>query len=97
MICEQYAIQKGEISMARADLLRKLFGSFSSDDKEMFIKTAQEIIDDERKKNHLVLADDLQRVLNATNPNKRYTMSAMKTNSAPNADKDVRLVEFYYS
>ena len=38
--------------MARADLLKKLFSSFNNDDRELFTKTAYEIINDERKKNH---------------------------------------------
>ena len=48
--------------MARADLLKRLFSCFSNDDKELFIKTAYEIIADERKKNHAMLADDLEMV-----------------------------------
>ncbi len=55
--------------MARADLLKKLFSSFKNDDKELFIKTAHEIIADERKKNHSILADDLEMVLNVVNKN----------------------------
>ena len=45
--------------MARADLLKKLFSSFNNNDRELFMKTAHEIIADERKKNHAILADDL--------------------------------------
>ena len=50
--------------MARADLLKKLFSSFNNNDRELFLKTAHEIIADERKKNHAILADDLEMVLN---------------------------------
>lgn len=82
--------------MARADLLKKLFSSFSNDDRELFIKTAHEIIDDERKKNHSILADDLEMVLNGARKNYRNSMSAMKTAMTQNADKDVRLVEISY-
>ena len=46
--------------MARADLLKKLFSSFNNNDRELFLKTAHEIIADERKKNHAILADDLE-------------------------------------
>ena len=56
--------------MARADLLKKLFSSFNNDDRELFIKTAHEIIADERKKNHAVLADDLEMVLNGVGQRK---------------------------
>lgn len=47
--------------MARADLLKKLFSSFKNDDKELFIKTAHEIIADERKKNHCSLPSKTQK------------------------------------
>lgn len=36
--------------MARADLLKKLFSSFKTDDREAFHKVANDIIEDERKK-----------------------------------------------
>lgn len=48
--------------MARADLLKKLFSSFKNDDRELFFKIAGEIIEDERKKNHGILANDLSRL-----------------------------------
>ena len=57
--------------MARADLLKKLFSSFNNDDQELFMKTAREIIADERKKNHIILADDLEMVLNGIRKNRR--------------------------
>ena len=50
--------------MARADLLKKLFSSFKQDNKEMFYAVASEIIEDEKKKNHGILADDLKLILN---------------------------------
>lgn len=82
--------------MARADLLKKLFSSFNNDDRELFIKTAHEIIDDERKKNHSILADDLEMVLNGARKNYINSMSTMKTVVTQNTDKDVRLVEILY-
>lgn len=82
--------------MARADLLKKLFSSFNNDDKELFIKTAHEIIADERKKNHSILADDLEMVLNGAKNNYRHSMPTMKTVVTQNSDKDGRLVEIVY-
>lgn len=82
--------------MARADLLKKLFSSFISDDRELFMKTAHEIIADERKKNHSILADDLEMVLNGAKKNYRHSMSTIKTVVAQNSDKDARLVEIVY-
>ncbi len=81
--------------MARADLLKKLFSSFTNDDRELFIKTAHEIIADERKKNHSILADDLEMILKGTT-NNRKTTNVIKTLNSQNTDKDMRLVELYY-
>ena len=81
--------------MARADLLKKLFSSFTNDDRELFIKTAHEIIADERKKNHSLLADDLEMILNGAK-NNRKASNVMKTMTSQNTDKDIRLVELYY-
>lgn len=81
--------------MARADLLKKLFSSFNNEDRELFLKTAHEIIEDERKKNHSILADDLEMVLTGAKRNYRQTMASMKTVAIQNAD--IRLVDILYS
>ena len=61
--------------MARADLLKKLFSGYNNNDRELFLKTAQEIIADERKKNHsLFCADKLERAL--SNPEEAILMLA---------------------
>ena len=80
--------------MARADLLKKLFSSFNNEDRELFLKTAHEIIEDERKKNHPILADDLEMVLTGAKRNYRQTMASMKTVAIQNAD--IRLVDIIY-
>ncbi|MCP3995057.1 MAG: ATP-binding protein [bacterium] len=49
--------------MARADLLKGLFQSFQKRDDAAFRSVATEIIEDERKKHHPVLANELQRIL----------------------------------
>lgn len=49
--------------MARADLLKKLFESFQKRDDTAFRSVASEIIEDERKKQHPVLANELNRIL----------------------------------
>lgn len=82
--------------MARADLLKKLFSSFNNNDRELFTKTAHEIIADERKKNHSILADDLEMVLNGAKKHYRHSMTTMKTVVAQNTDKEARLVEIVY-
>jgi SpoVK/Ycf46/Vps4 family AAA+-type ATPase len=49
--------------MARADLLKKLFHSFRTRDECAFAEAAQEIIQEERKKHHPVIANELERIL----------------------------------
>ena len=49
--------------MARADLLKKLFRGYKGGDDSSFIEAAREIIDDERKKRHTVLANELSKIL----------------------------------
>jgi SpoVK/Ycf46/Vps4 family AAA+-type ATPase len=51
--------------MARGETLRKLFKSFSHNEREAFLLAAQEIIDEERSKNHLLLAKDLEKLLHS--------------------------------
>lgn len=91
-----HIVSKGENTMARADLLKKLFSSFKQDDKETFYKIANEIIEDERKKNHGILADDLKMILfNGNSPVKRST-TAFIASTPKDADKDAPLVEVIY-
>ena len=49
--------------MARAELLKKLFENYQRRDDAGFRTVAEEIIEDERKKQHPVLANELQRIL----------------------------------
>lgn len=80
--------------MARADLLKKLFSSFKQDDKEMFYLIASEIIEDEKRKNHGILADDLKLILNGNYQTKKTTMTTF--NTPKDKDKDMPLVEVMY-
>ena len=50
--------------MARADLLKKLFRAYRDSDRETFMDVARCIADEERKKRHPVLANELLRILN---------------------------------
>lgn len=81
--------------MARADLLKKLFSSFKQDDKDLFYKIATEIIEDEKKKNHSILADDLKMILNGNYQSKR-TVSTFMASTPKDNDKDTPLVEVIY-
>jgi SpoVK/Ycf46/Vps4 family AAA+-type ATPase len=49
--------------MAAGDLLRKLFKSFAQDKREDFLNAANEIIQEEHRKNHTLLAKDLEKIL----------------------------------
>lgn len=77
--------------MARADLLKKLFTSHKIGDEGTFMKVALEIIEDERKKNHSILADDLKRILvNGNGQSKR----SLSTYTAISKDKEDGLALF---
>ncbi|MDD2627157.1 MAG: ATP-binding protein [Candidatus Methanomethylophilus sp.] len=82
--------------MARADLLKKLFSSFKSNNNETFYKIANEIIEDERKKNHKILADDLKMILLNGNSNIKNPTSTFTAKTPKDTDKDAPLVEVIY-
>lgn len=81
--------------MARADLLKKLFSNFKTNDREGFVKVANEIIEDERKKNHGILADELRMIISngATFTPKGVSVLAA---SANNKEREVALFEIIY-
>ncbi|WP_435307445.1 AAA family ATPase [Sebaldella termitidis] len=81
--------------MARADLLKKLFSSFKQDDKDLFYKVAIEIIEDEQKKNHGILANDLKKILNGNYQFKK-NMSNFIVDTPKDDSKDASLVEIHY-
>lgn len=49
--------------MARSDLLRRMFLAWSANDHSGFLQAASQVIEDERRKNHALLANDLERAL----------------------------------
>jgi SpoVK/Ycf46/Vps4 family AAA+-type ATPase len=49
--------------MARSDLLKRLFRSYRGRNDAAFLEAAREIVAEERKKHHEVLADELLRIL----------------------------------
>lgn len=49
--------------MARGEIIRKLFKSFSRNEREEFYAAAVELIQEEKSKNHNLLARDLERIL----------------------------------
>lgn len=59
--------------MARGDLLKKLFLSYLKRNDDSFRSAALEIIAEEQKKNHLLLANELQRILSNGSRNPMLT------------------------
>ena len=49
--------------MARAELLKQLFRAYQNSDSELFLEVARTIADEERKKHHGILANELLRIL----------------------------------
>lgn len=49
--------------MATGEILRKLFRSFSQNEREVFHAAAMELIQEEKNKNHTLLARDLEKIL----------------------------------
>ena len=49
--------------MARADLLKQLFRAYRESDRESFLEVARTIVNEERKKHHPALAQELLRIL----------------------------------
>ncbi len=82
--------------MARADLLKKLFVSHKAGDQDAFMKVAQEIIEDERKKNHGVLADDLKRILTNGSAQPKRNISTYSAAISKDKEDGTSLFEIIY-
>lgn len=54
--------------MSRGDLLKKIFRSYKAGNNEAFHEAAREIIDEERKKNHTILANELEKIVENGHP-----------------------------
>ncbi len=55
--------QLGEVTLARADLMKRLLVSYQRRDDQSFRTAASELIEEERKKHHIVLANELEGIL----------------------------------
>jgi SpoVK/Ycf46/Vps4 family AAA+-type ATPase len=82
--------------MARADLLKKLFSSFKTDDKDSFLKIADDIIDDERKKNHSILADELKTIISNGSAQTKRTVSTYSASISRDKDPEKTLFEIIF-
>ena len=56
----------------RSDLLKKLFRSYAENNKDKFVEIAHEVIKEEEKKNHHLLAKDLKKIIHFNIQNKSY-------------------------
>jgi AAA+ superfamily predicted ATPase len=81
--------------MARADLVKKLFSSFKTNDRDGFVKTANEIIEDERKKNHGALAEELRMIISNGSVFTPKSVTALST--ANGKEREAALYEIVYS
>ncbi|MBL8151670.1 MAG: ATP-binding protein [Blastocatellia bacterium] len=80
--------------MARADLLKKLIQSHQKRDDKAFTIAAEELIQEERKKQHLVFANELERLLKngSTGSNNRSTLVSFDP-LPQDSDRHINLVE----
>jgi SpoVK/Ycf46/Vps4 family AAA+-type ATPase len=72
--------------MARGDTIRKLFKSFSQNNREEFYIAAMELIQEEKDKNHILLAKDLEKMLQV--PPKKTASNVSPWNVVPDVPKD---------
>ena len=82
--------------MARADLLKKLFSNFKTGDREAFIKVANEIIEDERKKNHGILAEELRMIISNGAAFTHKEMSVLTPSTNNGKEREASLFEIVY-
>ncbi len=73
--------------MARGEIIRKLFKSFSQDNREEFHAVAKQLIQEEKDKNHILLAQDLERILQSSYP-KKLVSNTSPWNVYPEVPKD---------
>jgi SpoVK/Ycf46/Vps4 family AAA+-type ATPase len=79
--------------MARCDLIKRLFRSFRQGDQPGFLTAAREVIEDERKKQHTVLADELSQIINSY-PERNRAAHTSRFDALPkDKDRGTDLVE----
>jgi len=82
--------------MARADLLKKLFSNYKAGDRDAFIKVANEIIEDERKKNHGMLAEELRMIINNGTAFPKKDLFAYSVSTINGKERDSALFEIIH-
>lgn len=62
----------------RSELIRQLFQAYVDDDDQKFIDIANSVISEEEKKNHVVLAKDLKKIISNCSQTNLYSKSISK-------------------
>ncbi|MCS3650380.1 AAA family ATPase [Salinibacter ruber] len=79
--------------MARADLLKELLASYRRNDESRFEEIAEEIIEEERKKHHTVLANDLENIMQTDTGPWESNGPVDQSNLPTDSDSGLPLVE----
>ena len=80
--------------MARADLLKKLFIGYQRRDENSFRQAAADLIDEERRKQHTVLANELEKILQNGNGDHSAVKTMIPLQAAPmDSEKKMALLE----
>lgn len=79
--------------MARADLLKELLASYRRNDDSRFEEIAEKIIEEERKKHHTVLANDLENIMQADTGTRNSGRSVDHFSPPTDSDSGLPLVE----
>lgn len=74
--------------MTRGEILRKLFKTFSQNNREEFYAIAMELIQEEKDKNHLLLAKDLEKILQVSPQKKASNIPVYSVYNDVPKDKD---------
>jgi SpoVK/Ycf46/Vps4 family AAA+-type ATPase len=82
--------------MPTGDHLRQLFRGYSRRDDEMFRAAAESLIDDERLKNHRLLAEDLERLLRNGSRNAGTTADRLSVEPPRDKERGLALVDVSY-
>ena len=70
--------------MASGKLLRQLFKGIAQGDEQSYLTAAEQIIHEERVKQHHLLANDLQRILQSSVP--EFTGDVLRTSSVKSSE-----------
>lgn len=79
--------------MARGDLIKKLLLAYQRGEDRKFKEISMEIIKDERKKNHNVLADQLQKIIDSEINMSRTLKQLSDMVSVPRDENEIPLIE----